>query len=111
VPRTYGGQLGNATSFDASVLTRPTCRVPYVKMSRHASTTSFADRLKLAQAQSELTNEELARKADIRLRALQRYRSGQIEPKGQALARLCVALDRPIDWFYDNSVATDGEAA
>jgi transcriptional regulator with XRE-family HTH domain len=73
-------------------------------MSRHASTTTFADRLKFAQAAKGLTNEDLAREADVRLRVLQRYRKGEVEPNGAALARLCNALDRPAGWFYDDDV-------
>lgn len=82
-------------------------------MSRHASTTSFAAKLKLAQAAKGLTNEELARTAGVQLRLLQRYRSGEVEPSGATLARLCVALDRSAEWFYDEDVvlAADDETA
>lgn len=73
-------------------------------MSRHASTT-FSDRLK--EAQGEEGNEDFARRAGLRLRDVQRYREGKVEPKGASLARICFATGRPAEFFYPG----DEEAA
>lgn len=74
-------------------------------MSRQIATTTFAQQLKSAQSTSGLSNEELARAADVKLRVLQRYRAGDVEPSGATLARLCRVLERPVEWFYDDRAA------
>lgn len=66
-------------------------------MSGHAIRT-FADRLK--EAQSGMSNEDLAAAVGVRLRTVTRWRGGYSEPHGEDLARLCHALDRPAEFFY-----------
>lgn len=68
-------------------------------MSRHTDTT-FAERLK--EAQGDMTTEALARRIDVSLRVVQRWRSGKGEPNGASLSRLCLALGKPVSFFYDN---------
>lgn len=53
-----------------------------------------------------MTTEKLARQLNVPLRSVQRWRSGESQPSGAALSRLCLALGKPIDFFYEN-----GEAA
>lgn len=79
-------------------------------MSGLASTT-FADRLK--EAQGEMGTEKLARQIDVSLRLVQRWRSGKGEPSAEYLARLCAALNRPVEFFYPDRVPEPltGEAA
>ena len=82
-------------------------------MSRHANTTSpgvpqgntFA--AKLNEALAGTTSESFARSIDRTLRTIQRWRSGESEPRGADLVLVAQALDRDPAWFYE----TDGEAA
>jgi transcriptional regulator with XRE-family HTH domain len=60
----------------------------------------FADRLKQAQAEAGLKNEDLARVVGVSVRLLQRWRSGDGEPSGPNLAALTRALGREASWFF-----------
>lgn len=73
-------------------------------MSRHSATT-FGVRLKEAQLENGLSTEALARQIDVSLRVVQRWRSGEGEPTGASLARLCLALGKPVEFFYENGKA------
>lgn len=62
----------------------------------------FTARLKEAQAEAELTNEEAARALGVGLRTYQNWRQGR-EPRAVsqrfAIARL---FGKPLSWFYEN---------
>lgn len=80
-------------------------------MSRHATRqfepTGFSTRLKEARTGATLTQEQAARKLDVTLRTYQRWESGEGEPRGEQLARVCLLYGRPVGWFYEEN----GEAA
>lgn len=61
---------------------------------------TFAERLRLAQAESGLTTEGLARQIGVGVRVVQRWRSGNGMPSGANLVALSAALDRDASWFY-----------
>lgn len=42
---------------------------------------------------------------DVSLRIVTRWRTGDSEPSGDYLARLCHALDRPVEFFYPDKAA------
>jgi transcriptional regulator with XRE-family HTH domain len=65
----------------------------------------FAVRLRQAQADAEIGNEDLARKIGVGLRLVQRWRSGAGEPSGQNLVALAAALEREPGWFYETDKA------
>ncbi|HTE63675.1 MAG TPA: helix-turn-helix transcriptional regulator [Solirubrobacteraceae bacterium] len=75
-------------------------------MSRQVNTTSgqipdgasFADRLNEALAGT--TSESFARRIDRTLRTVQRWRSGESEPRGADLVLIARTLDRDPGWFY-----------
>ena len=71
-------------------------------MSRQVNTTSsgpsFADRLN--EALDGTTSESFARRIDRTLRTVQRWRSGESEPRGADLVLIARALDREPGWFY-----------
>lgn len=67
----------------------------------------FAARLKLAQGESGLKNEALARKSGVSLRLIQLYRKGETVPRDENLAKLATALGRDPMWFF----SLDAEAA
>jgi transcriptional regulator with XRE-family HTH domain len=56
--------------------------------------------LRAAQAESGLSNEALAQKAGVGLRLLQKWRSGEVEPRYESLLKLAPVLDRDVSWFY-----------
>ncbi len=76
-------------------------------MTRHASTTSsvFAANLRAAQALQGTTSEALARRLDVGLRTVQRWRAGETEPEGKTLVALADALERSPSWFYAEDIA------
>jgi len=79
-------------------------------MTERAATTTrevFAERLKQAQAEADITNEALARRVGVSVRLLQVWRSGKGAPSASKFASLTVALKRDAAWFYE----TDKEAA
>jgi transcriptional regulator with XRE-family HTH domain len=61
--------------------------------------------LRAAQAQSGLSNEELAQRAGVGLRLLQKWRAGDVEPRYESLLKLADALDREVSWFYEDEKA------
>ena len=71
-------------------------------MSRQVNTTSsgpsFADRLN--EALDGTTSESFARRIDRTLRTVQRWRSGESEPRGADLVLIARALDRDPSWFF-----------
>lgn len=66
---------------------------------RHSSS-PVAGRLRVAQAESGLTNEELAREIGVGLRLLQKWRAGTVEPRYENLQKLAAVLKREVSWFY-----------
>lgn len=63
--------------------------------------TEFSRRLREAIADSGLTQEAVARKIDVTLRAVQFWVAGTQEPKGRQLVALAQVLDRDPAWFYE----------
>lgn len=57
---------------------------------------SFATRLRTAQDAAGLTNEQLARKARLGVRLLQKYRAGEVQPRRPNLERLERALGQSL---------------
>lgn len=72
---------------------------------RQSHASSFAERLKLAQAAKGLTNEDFARAVGVSLRLLQKYRAGTVQPSGATLARICAEVEQPVEWFYAEAAA------
>jgi transcriptional regulator with XRE-family HTH domain len=60
----------------------------------------FADRLKQAQSEASLKNEDLAHAVGVSVRLLQRWRSGDGEPNGPNLVALAHVLGRDASWFF-----------
>lgn len=50
-------------------------------------------RIRRAREEASLTQDALARKADVNLRSLLRYEKDHTKPSADALQRICVALD------------------
>lgn len=77
-------------------------------MSRQVNTTSGQDRertgfaARLDEALSDTTSEAFARRIDVSLRTVQRWRSGDTEPSGSDLVSLALALGRDPSWFYES---------
>ena len=75
-------------------------------MSRRVNTTTprplFATRLN--EALGSTTSESFARRIDRTLRTVQRWRSGESEPRGADLVLLARELDRDPSWFYTADV-------
>lgn len=59
-----------------------------------------AHNLKLAQAEAGLSNQALATSVGVGLRLLQKWRSGEVEPRYENLVKLASALGREVSWFY-----------
>lgn len=76
-------------------------------MSRQVNTTTGQSRertgfaAKLDEALEGTTSEALARKIDVSLRTVQRWRAGRSEPSGSDLVAIGVALGRDPSWFYE----------
>lgn len=69
-------------------------------ITRVGTSDGFASRLKRAQADAGLKNEDLARALGVSVRLLQRWRSGRGEPSGANLAALTRVLGRDASWFF-----------
>lgn len=70
-------------------------------MSRHATRpgrSGFAARFH--EALGARTSEDFAREFNVTLRTVQRWRSGESEPRGEQLVRLADSLGRDAGWFY-----------
>lgn len=65
----------------------------------------IAARLREAQADAGLTNEELARETGISLRLVQKHRAAHNAPSFASLTRYSLALDRPLSWFLGKEAA------
>lgn len=102
-----------ATSFVATDLPRLACRPRVRRVSRPFNTTfgqpAFADRLN--EALGSTTSESFARRIDRTLRTVQRWRSGESEPRGVDLVLLANALGRDPAWFYPDVDPPSDEAA
>jgi transcriptional regulator with XRE-family HTH domain len=55
---------------------------------------------KLHEALGERTSEDFARELGVTLRTVQRWRSGEGEPRAAELVRLAELLGRDPAWFY-----------
>lgn len=71
---------------------------------RSSTPSPFATRLREAQRDAGMKNEECAREIGVTLRTWQHWRSGSTEPRhtGQraAVARL---LGKPLAWFFEEA--------
>lgn len=67
----------------------------------HTYADTFGDRLKQAQAERAITNEDAARELDVGLRLYQMWRSGQL-PGLPNLIRLAEFYGKPVSWFIDD---------
>lgn len=80
-------------------------------MSRLVNTTTppspsrriFATRLN--EALGTTTSEAFARTIDRTLRTVQRWRSGESEPRGADLVLIARVLEREPSWFYEEQAA------
>lgn len=66
---------------------------------------SVAARLREAQAERGITNEQLARDIDVSLRLLQKWRAGDVHPRMHNLVLLSRYFDKPLAWFFTESEA------
>jgi transcriptional regulator with XRE-family HTH domain len=64
-----------------------------VQRMAHPEKSEFALRLRAAREAADLTQEEVARRADSGLRAYVRYEQGHAEPTGRRLVRIARALN------------------
>lgn len=71
---------------------------------RSVAESPFATRLKLAQEQAELTNEQAARAIGVGLRTYQNWRAG-MEPRTQYRFAVARFYGKPLSWFFED----DGE--
>ena len=67
--------------------------------------TSFADRLKEAQASARLTNRELALACDVDQRVIARWRKGDVHPNFQNVSKIARATNRPLEFFAEEEAA------
>lgn len=67
----------------------------------HPRDAHFATRLRDAQAEAELTNSQMARRADISESMLGKYRRGEVVPGLANAAKLAAAVDKSLDYFIE----------
>lgn len=60
----------------------------------------FGARLRFAREAAALTQEQLAQLASVALRTIQRWESGESEPRARQTIALAMALGRDVAWFY-----------
>lgn len=70
----------------------------------------FALRFHEALVDRQVTAENFAREINRTLRTVQRWRSGESEPKGAELVLIARALGRDPSWFYDEIDPTPAAA-
>lgn len=79
------------------------------RASRHPAAVELrsriAERLREAQAESGLKNEELARQIGISVRLVQKHRAGHNTPDWENLLAYARILGKPVTWFLDGKVA------
>lgn len=64
---------------------------------------TVARNIRRAQADSGMTNQELAREVnDVNIRLLQKWRSGAVLQSSLNLVRLAEVLRREVSWFYED---------
>ncbi|MDO1445574.1 helix-turn-helix domain-containing protein [Rhodocytophaga aerolata] len=71
--------------------------------------TVLAARIVALRKGKGMSQEQLAEKASINLRTLQRIESGETEPRGQTLRLLALALDCPLEELIDFTKEEDKE--
>jgi transcriptional regulator with XRE-family HTH domain len=69
----------------------------------HATTNGFAQRLRELRQQKDLTQQELARKADIHYTHIGRYESCKSMPAADTLKRLAEALGTTVDFLMEGA--------
>ena len=58
----------------------------------------------------DYTQEELARKSGVDVSSIGAYERGERKPKGEKLARICVALGMEADTFFDEVAQAEADA-
>lgn len=66
-------------------------------------------RIREARQQLDLTQEQLARKAGLNLRTIQKWEAGVSRPRIDLLAKAADALEKPVEWFLPSRM--DAESA
>lgn len=69
-----------------------------------------AELLKAIRAEQGITHEELARRANVTLRTVQRWQDGESEPRGAQLLNLANALGVDPDSLYAETEVEDDAA-
>lgn len=64
----------------------------------------FAARLRQAQKEAQLTNEQAARGIGVNLRTYQNWRAG-MEPRTQYRFAVARFYEKPLSWFFENEAA------
>lgn len=63
------------------------------------------ERLVRARLEAGLTQEELARAAEISLASVSKYERGERSPLGPRLRRIAEATGKPVHWFFEEAAA------
>lgn len=63
----------------------------------------IGQRIREAQKQAGLTNEELAARVGLGLRLVQKHRAGANAPSLENLARYGRVLGYPVSWFFEEA--------
>lgn len=88
------------------------CRVSWQEMDDLSTAKPrIAANLRAAQAKSGMSNEELAARAGVGLRLLQKWRAGTVEPRYESLLKLADALGHDVAWFYAEQSESSRAAA
>jgi len=64
-------------------------------------------RIKLARTERGMTQQELARAANVKHATISRYESGKLRPTAEVLFRLAHALGKPVGWFLGEKEEQD----
>jgi transcriptional regulator with XRE-family HTH domain len=59
-----------------------------------------AARIRAAQREAGLTNEQLAREIGVGARLVSKWRAGTVIPSMPNLTKLSHRLNKPLDWFF-----------
>lgn len=71
----------------------------------------IAARLRDAQSEKDITNEELARQTGISLRLVQKHRAGHNAPGDQSLRLYASVLGKPLSFFFTGAPLSKEVAA